>query len=212
MMFDVVTGGTGTRARIPGVEVFGKTGTSNEFIDAWFIGGIPGLTTAVYAGNDNHKTLGRNQTGGIVAAPAWKTFMEFAASHLNVPRKFDPPPAWVEVESVSICRVTGFRARSGCAAVRLYMPLGRAPTAECPLHGGSYELAREDPNAPRLYLLDQDDDFVSATIPGDAEPQQPLAPPPPPPPVDPVPYSDDPSPADVVEQRFQQLLKEDGIE
>jgi penicillin-binding protein 1A len=211
MMFDVVTGGTGSRARIPTVEVFGKTGTSNEFIDAWFIGGVPGLTTAVYAGNDNHKTLGRNQTGGIAAAPAWKTFMEFAVSYMKTPAKFDPPPAWVEVEKTTICRTTGFKSRAGCPAVSLYMPLGRAPIAECPLHGGNYALAREDPNAPRLYLIDQDDMVASETIPSEIEPQQSLTPAPP---VlaDPAPYRHDPSPADVIEERFQQLLKEYGIE
>jgi penicillin-binding protein 1A len=213
MMFDVVTGGTGGRAKIPGFEVFGKTGTSNEFIDAWFIGGVPGLTTAIYAGNDNHKTLGRNQTGGVAAAPAWKTFMEFAVSHMKTPEKFDPPPAWVEVEKVTICRVTGFKARVGCPAVSLYMPLGRAPTAECPLHGGDYDLAREDPNAPRLYLIDQDEAVVSETIPNEIETQQQTTPVDAPPVLtDPTPYRHDPSPAEVIEERFQQLLKEYGIE
>jgi penicillin-binding protein 1A len=214
MMFDVVTGGTGSRAKIPKFEVFGKTGTSNDFIDAWFIGGVPGLTTALYVGNDNHKTLGRNQTGGVAAAPAWKTFMEFAVSHMKTPETFDPPPAWVEVEKAAICRTTGFKARAGCPAVNLYMPLGTAPTAECPLHGGDYEFAREDPNAPRLYLLDQDEMLASETIPSEIEPQQQITPREVPPVMadSATPYRHDISPADVIEERFQQLLKEYGIE
>jgi penicillin-binding protein 1A len=94
------------------------------------------------------------------------------------------------------------------------MPLGRAPAAECPLHGGNYDLAREDPNAPRLFLIDQDDALASETIPGEIEPQQQPMPPQMVPPVltDPIPYRHDPSPADVIEQRFQQLLKEYGID
>ncbi|GHS97600.1 penicillin-binding protein [Synergistales bacterium] len=210
MMLDVVTGGTGTRARVPNHETFGKTGTSNDFIDAWFIGGIPGLTTAVYVGNDNHKTLGRNQTGGVAAAPAWKMFMEFAATRMQSPEKFAPPPAWVEVESVRICRDTGFLARQGCHAVRIYMPLGAAPTSECPLHGGNYAFAREDPNAPRLYLIEQDDAVVSETIPNEVEPPRPTPQHTQPVPSEPT-YNQDPSPADVIEERYQKLLREYGI-
>ena len=52
MLMDVVRAGTGTRASVPKVETFGKTGTSNDFIDAWFVGGTPGLTAAVYVGKD----------------------------------------------------------------------------------------------------------------------------------------------------------------
>ncbi|MDR1048563.1 MAG: PBP1A family penicillin-binding protein [Synergistaceae bacterium] len=211
MLFDVVRGGTGSRARLPKTEVFGKTGTSNDFIDAWFIGGAPGLTAVIYTGNDNHKTLGRNQTGGIAAAPAWKTFMEFTTSHVGAPEKFEPAPAWVEVERVSVCRDTGFRARKGCPAVSLYMPLSQAPTAECPLHGGDYEAASADPTAPRLYLIDQDESIPSETIPGEPE-FQPIIPKYVPPVPDPVPYRNDPSPAEVIEERFQKLLKQYGID
>jgi penicillin-binding protein 1A len=217
MLFDVIRGGTGTRARLAKAEAFGKTGTSNDFIDAWFIGGAPGLTTAIYAGNDNHTTLGRvkgvGQGGGIVAAPVWKTFMDFAVEHMETPEKFEPAPEWLELDRVSICRTTGFKARAGCPAVSLYMPAGRGPSAECPLHGGNYDAAAMDPNAPRLFLLDQDEVPQDDTVPDIPAPQTP------PPdygpqyiPQDPAPYPYDPSPAEELEERYQELLKQYGIE
>jgi penicillin-binding protein 1A len=213
MLSDVIRGGTGSRAKLAKAEAFGKTGTSNDFIDAWFIGGAPGLTTAVYTGNDNHRTLGRSQTGGIAAAPAWKQFMEFAVQHMRVPEKFAPAPAWVEVDQATICRTTGFLATSGCPAVTLYLPSGKAPASQCPLHGGDYDEASADPNAPRLFLIDQDGDIESESIPDKIE--QPLPglqyreniPQP-----EPSPYRHDPSPAEVIEEKYQNLLKQYGID
>ncbi len=223
MMLDVVRAGTGTRAKIPDTEVFGKTGTSNDFIDAWFVGGVPGLTVAVYTGRDDHKSMGRGNAGGVAAAPAWKTFTEFAVKHLKTPKKFAPPPAWVEVESVTICRSTGYRAAGSCPKVPIYMPIGKVPEAQCPTHGGSYAAAMEDPNGPRLYLIEQDQKYARE------EPAESEAPDTysevnniPPKPLKKVdsdklpadqanPYTNDPSPADEVERRFQQLLKEYGI-
>ena len=214
MLFDVVRAGTGTRAAVPKFEVFGKTGTSNDSIDAWFVGGAPGLTTAIYVGNDNHTTLGRNQTGGVAAAPAWKTFMEFATLHMRAPEKFEPAPAWVEVDRVSICRVTGYRARSGCASVSLYMPVGKAPISECPTHGGNMSEAISDPNGPRLFLLDQDDEFSSEIIPHEADysPNIPTYVPPTNIPTESAPYHKDYSPAEVVEDKYQKLLKQYNID
>ena len=214
MMMDVVRAGTGTRAAVPKVDTFGKTGTSNDFIDAWFVGGTPGLTTAVYVGKDDHTTMGRGSAGGTAAAPAWKTFMQYAVEKLKTPEKFVPPPAWVEAESVTICRTTGYRATSSCPGVPLYLPFGKAPSAKCPLHGGSYAEAEEDPTGPRLFLIEQDHELAlkeseqppvapqeTHTIPPEKIPDAPAAP-----------YRQDPSPADEIEIRYQKLLKEYGIE
>ncbi|MDR1733206.1 MAG: PBP1A family penicillin-binding protein [Synergistaceae bacterium] len=213
MLYDVIRAGTGGRAKLPKTEVFGKTGTSNDFIDAWFIGGAPGLTTAVYTGNDNHKTMGRNQTGGIAAAPAWKQFMEFAVQHMQSPEKFTPPPSWVEVAPVTICRTTGFRATGQCPAVPLYIPAGKAPKAQCPTHGGSYSAAAEDPNAPRLFLVEQDGDIENYENTENYEhPMQTPAYQENTPAPETPPYHRDPSPAEIIEERYQQLLKQYGIE
>ena len=80
--------GTGTSARISGYDVFGKTGTTNDFRDAWFIGGFPGLCTAVYVGNDDRKPIGSGATGGKIAAPIWHEFMKEAVGILTPERSF----------------------------------------------------------------------------------------------------------------------------
>lgn len=211
MMMDVIRSGTGTRAAIPKVEAFGKTGTSNDFIDAWFVGGTPGLTTAVYVGKDDHTSMGRGSVGGVAAAPAWKAFMSYAVEKQKTPAKFEPAPGWVEVEKLSVCRTTGYRASSGCPGVPLYMPLNKAPSARCPLHGGDYAAADEDPTGPRLFLIEQDGDLVPEE-PAVAAPPQTAPVKPEIIPEAPNPYQRDPSPADEIEERYQKLLKEYGIE
>lgn len=73
---DVVRCGTGTRARIPGVAVAGKTGTANDSKDIWFVGTTPDIVTAVWAGNDKHKAVrGTRVTGGVVMAKMWHDYM-----------------------------------------------------------------------------------------------------------------------------------------
>ena len=161
MMQDAVRAGTGKPAAISKVNVFGKTGTSNDFIDAWFCGGVPGLTTVVYVGRDDHKSMGRRAFGGTMAAPVWKKFMTYAIEEQETPANFPAPPDWVEVDKVSICRATGYLARGGCQSVPLYFPKGRSPTASCPVHGGSYRAADNDPRGPRLFLVEQDDTYLA---------------------------------------------------
>lgn len=81
MLKRVVTGGTGTRAALPGREVAGKTGTSQDFKDAWFMGYVPQLTTGVWVGNDDNAQM-KGVTGGNVPAMIWKAFMEKALEGL----------------------------------------------------------------------------------------------------------------------------------
>jgi len=73
----VVKRGTGTKAAMPNIPVAGKTGTTNDFKDAWFIGFTPDIAIGVFVGyDDNSKTLGNKQTGGLIAAPIWKYVAE----------------------------------------------------------------------------------------------------------------------------------------
>jgi penicillin-binding protein 1A len=77
MMQDVTRIGTGARAaRLGRSDLAGKTGTTNEFVDAWFAGYQAELVAVAWVGFDQPKTLGRNQTGGVVALPIWVGYME----------------------------------------------------------------------------------------------------------------------------------------
>jgi penicillin-binding protein 1A len=74
----VVQHGTGQRAKTLGRAVAGKTGTSSDYADAWFVGYTPGLLTTVWVGFDDKTSLGKNETGARAALPIWITFMDQA--------------------------------------------------------------------------------------------------------------------------------------
>jgi penicillin-binding protein 1A len=77
MMQDVTRVGTAARAaRLGRTDLAGKTGTTNEFVDAWFAGYTPALVAVSWVGFDQPKTLGKNQTGSVVALPIWLGYME----------------------------------------------------------------------------------------------------------------------------------------
>jgi penicillin-binding protein 1A len=80
----VVQHGTGQRARNLGRPVAGKTGTSSDYADAWFIGYTPSLLAAVWVGFDDKTSLGKNETGARAALPIWMSFMERALSNTPV--------------------------------------------------------------------------------------------------------------------------------
>ncbi len=90
---DVVKKGTGRNARLKGIEVAGKTGTTNMDKDAWWCGFTPNSETIVWFGNDNWTPLGKWMTGGRVSAPAFKYFYNrLLQLHPELIRHFKKPP------------------------------------------------------------------------------------------------------------------------
>lgn len=90
MLQSVITDGTGWRARALNRPAAGKTGTTNDLRDAWFVGYVPQLMSLSWVGYDQAKPLGKNETGSRAAAPAWVTFMQQAledmpARHFAIP-------------------------------------------------------------------------------------------------------------------------------
>ncbi len=87
-------GGTSRRAASLGRPLAGKTGTTNDHTDAWFVGFSPEIATGVWVGYDQNRLLGRGETGGRAALPIWIDFMGQALAKRPV-RDFDAPPGVV---------------------------------------------------------------------------------------------------------------------
>jgi penicillin-binding protein 1A len=103
---DVVRRGTGWRARSIERPSAGKTGTTNDYIDAWYIGYIPQLITGVYVGFDQPRSLGPHESGSRAAAPIWVEFMKNAVASLPT-EQFPQPPGVITVRIHSSGRRAG---------------------------------------------------------------------------------------------------------
>jgi membrane carboxypeptidase/penicillin-binding protein len=112
----------------------GKTGTTDDYRDAWFVGYTPQIITGVWVGYDKPKPGGRGFTGGAVAAPIWEKVMRKAVAAKPV-TDFTRPDT---VVSVVIDPATGFLASPDCPEKKeeFYIP-GTEPSEYCPKHGGA---------------------------------------------------------------------------
>ncbi|WP_035041341.1 penicillin-binding protein 1A [Desulfovibrio sp. X2] len=100
MMKEVVRDGTGWRARELGRPVAGKTGTTNEERDAWFVGYTPYLVSVVYVGFDDHRPMGKNETGARAASSIWVDYRKQVEDEFP-PTDFPQPPG------VTMVRIDG---------------------------------------------------------------------------------------------------------
>jgi membrane carboxypeptidase/penicillin-binding protein len=112
MMADVMNRGTGTRARTEGFKLpaAGKTGTTDDYGDAWFLGYTPNLVAGVWFGYDEKKKIMNRGFAGTVAVPAWARFMK-KATEGGSPDWFEMPS---DVERLAVCRKSGMRAAGEC--------------------------------------------------------------------------------------------------
>jgi penicillin-binding protein 1A len=134
MMKGVITRGTaaGSVGRYFHIPAGGKTGTTNDYTDVWFIGYTADLVAGVWIGFDQPKEIMTNAQGGRLAAPAWTNFMREVYERKPAPPDWPRPPA---LTSRLTDRVTGLLHGSLCpmedAYTEYYLP-GTEPTRECP--------------------------------------------------------------------------------
>ena len=146
MLQDVLSYGTAKGLRKFSQErpAAGKTGTTDDYRDAWFIGYTPQIVTGVWVGNDIPRSNGRGFTGGAVAAPIWERFMRTAVT--TRPEADFPQPE--NVIRVIIDPATGEAANTSCPQkVTEFFTTATVPAANCHLHGG------EPLQQPLLQLL-----------------------------------------------------------
>ena len=124
----VVEEGTGKQMKELGTELAGKTGTTDDYSDAWFVGYSPSLAVGVWVGFDKRISMGRRATGAGAAGPIWKMFMERVVEKRGAER-FEMPEGIIAMEVDS---ETGKRASGKCpVADTFYYTIGNEPTEYC---------------------------------------------------------------------------------
>ncbi|HJZ75681.1 MAG TPA: PBP1A family penicillin-binding protein [Vicinamibacterales bacterium] len=136
MLRDVIERGTGSPARALGVRgpVAGKTGTTDDYRDAWFVGYSTAVVAGVWVGFDQPASIGRDAYGARVALPIWADFMKRVAKEL--PAREFPVPSDVHTEE--LCSVSYLQPVEGCPTYTEYFKDGdKVPSQLCPIHRGS---------------------------------------------------------------------------
>jgi penicillin-binding protein 1A len=136
MLRDVVERGTASPARSLGLDVpaAGKTGTTNEFKDAWFVGFTSSVVAGVWVGFDQPASIGRSAYAARVALPMWASFMR-AAARERPAEEFEVSPG---LREATLCTVSHARPVDGCPLYVEYFKEGDdVPSRLCPVHSGS---------------------------------------------------------------------------
>jgi penicillin-binding protein 1A len=123
MMQGVVQRGTGAKVAAVGKPIAGKTGTTSEWRDTWFVGFTPNLAAGVYIGYDNHDSLGRGQQAAVVAAPVFRDYM-IAATKDAPATEFRIPPG---LQMVRVSPESMLPASGGEGSVWFAYKPGTAP-------------------------------------------------------------------------------------
>jgi penicillin-binding protein 1A len=139
LMQEVMTRGTASSASSLGFKLpaAGKTGTTNDFKDAWFIGFTSSMTCGVWVGFDQPATIISRGYGSALALPVWTQVM-MKASERYPAESLQPP---VALQHATVCSISNAIATSGCVAAgttyEIDLPVGRVPRETCKVHGGS---------------------------------------------------------------------------
>jgi len=129
LLQEVARSGTAASAqrRLRRTDIYGKTGTTNDSLDAWFAGYQPSLVSVVWVGYDTPKKLGSRETGGQLALPIWLDLMEVALKDVPVAEP-EPPPGVVEEDGLWMYEE--FAGGAGVRSVGLDETVPRAPTTD----------------------------------------------------------------------------------
>ncbi|MCA9529510.1 MAG: PBP1A family penicillin-binding protein, partial [Myxococcales bacterium] len=155
LLESVIDDGTGRRARVLDRPLAGKTGTSNDARDAWFIGYSPRVVAGVWVGFDDHRSLGRREAGARTALPIWIDTMR--AADPGDPLDFAIPPG---VVTVRIDPATGLLAYPGTEGTDEVFVAGTEPTETAPPPGVA---------DPSTFLMEQLGASASGAAPGGAD-------------------------------------------
>jgi len=142
MLQDVTRRGTAASLQRQGLpmEVAGKTGTTNESRDAWFVGFSSSVVVGVWIGFDDPQTIRSDASGSRIALPIWADFMRRTAQRLPA----DPFPRPPKLRTELMCSVSYHRALDGCPSyVEYFKPGDDIPTQLCELHTGSLKQRAE---------------------------------------------------------------------
>jgi 1A family penicillin-binding protein len=142
MLQDVVNRGTGAAVRAQGVRgpVGGKTGTTSEYRDAWFVGFNSSVVVGVWVGYDQPQTIGDNASGARTALPIWADFMRRTVRRLPA-QSFSPPD---EMRTEQMCMISYHRALDGCPTYVEYFKEGDSvPNQLCEIHSGTLQQRAE---------------------------------------------------------------------